>query len=314
MNRQWKSFLYYSKQERNGIMILLLILIALLVYKANLSQNPPIQSKITNDQITPILCTLEETRIEKQITRQSYTNRSKKNYPSKGTKLNKTTVLTIHSSFDPNDVTEAQLTQIGLPAYVIKVWKRYLDAGARFKTPEDVSKIYGLSSEHYKQLLPYINIAKADKSNNTEVKTEEYKQKEYVKPQSVISLIDLNVATPDELLPIYGIGPSLSKRIIKFRDKLGGFYDITQLKEVFGMPDSTYLELADQVIIDGNIQKIAINLLDIDELKEHPYIDYNLAKAIVKYRSQHGMYKDWEDVMHMKLMKEHKRLKPYISY
>lgn len=314
MNDHWKSYFYYSRQEKRGILILSIILIGLLFYKYYLIQNPVKIGEITDSKLNKLYCQLEHNRVESDIKKQAYYQKQKFKTNQYRSKYRTSDVLElqIDDSFDPNNVSQGLLESMGLSNKIIKNWTKYLQSGAKFRGKEDIKKIYGITSDVYEQLAPFIDIKQLEKPilNNRDT-SKYYKQKP--KP-TTLALIDINVADAEDLIPIYGVGPSLSTRIIKFRDKLGGFHDIGQLREVFGLPDSTYTELANKIIVIGQIQQINVNASSLEDLKQHPYIDYKLAKSIVKYREQHGPYRDWPDLQKLKLMSGHERIKPYLSY
>jgi DNA uptake protein ComE-like DNA-binding protein len=94
-----------------------------------------------------------------------------------------------------------------------------------------------------------------------------------------------------------GIGSKLANRIISFREKLGGFYSIDQISEIYNLPDSTFQKIKPFLRTGTQpVKKIDINSSDAAALKTHPYIRWNLANAIVQYRGQHGEYKSLDEL------------------
>jgi competence ComEA-like helix-hairpin-helix protein len=113
-----------------------------------------------------------------------------------------------------------------------------------------------------------------------------------------------------------GIGSKLANRIIRFRDKLGGFYSVEQVGETYGLPDSTFQKIKPFLILgDRPLVRININTADAATLKEHPYIGWTAARALVAYRAQHGPFSTIEDVEKVSpiLADQIKRLIPYLS-
>ena len=97
--------------------------------------------------------------------------------------------------------------------------------------------------------------------------------------------IDINRADSADLLPLPGIGPVFAGRIIKYRNLLGGFANVEQLEEVYGMSIETLDLIKDRVAIDTSaIHKIQLNSATFRELLRHPYLEYEDVKAIVNYR------------------------------
>lgn len=90
-----------------------------------------------------------------------------------------------------------------------------------------------------------------------------------------------------------GIGQTLATRIIKYRNALGGFKSISQLKEVYGLPDSTYQKISIQLTCDGIVNKIDLNKLAEDSTTiKHPYLSNKEIKTIKRYKQQHNAFED----------------------
>ena len=113
-----------------------------------------------------------------------------------------------------------------------------------------------------------------------------------------------------------GIGPVLSKRIVSFRQKLGGFYSVDQVAETYNLPDSTF-EKIKKYLLPGSkaIKKININSATIEELKAHPYINYSVANAIFQYRQQHGKFNSIDDLKKIVSIDDQllQKIAPYLS-
>ncbi len=128
-------------------------------------------------------------------------------------------------------------------------------------------------------------------------------------------IIDINKADTNAFISLPGIGSKLAQRIINFRTKLGGFYSVNQVKETFGLPDSTFSKIQRQLAYHGfTIQKINVNTASVDVLKAHPYIRYNLANAIVQYRNQHGAFGSVDDIKKIVLVNDsvYNKVQPYL--
>ena len=103
--------------------------------------------------------------------------------------------------------------------------------------------------------------------------------------------VELNSADSLGLVSLRGIGPVFAARIIKYRALLGGFCSVSQLLEVYGFPEETFIALADKVFVDTTmIRKIRVNFADYSALIRHPYIDRDLVRALIDYRSKKGPY------------------------
>jgi competence ComEA-like helix-hairpin-helix protein len=118
------------------------------------------------------------------------------------------------------------------------------------------------------------------------------------------------------LIALPGIGSKLANRIVTFRDKLGGFHSVEQVKEVYGIPDSTFKKIKLYLKCEGlGIKRININTADLETLKSHPYIKWNIANAIVSYRQQHGNYASSNDLLRIEIITAEvlQKLAPYLT-
>ena len=96
-------------------------------------------------------------------------------------------------------------------------------------------------------------------------------------------IISFSEASAENLMEISGVGPVLSKRILKFRDKLGGFYSPNQIYEVYGLDSVVAKRVINRFSFKGNVNLIDVNVLSVDSLAKHPYLSYREAKAIVRF-------------------------------
>jgi DNA uptake protein ComE-like DNA-binding protein len=139
--------------------------------------------------------------------------------------------------------------------------------------------------------------------NKTAFKTEkkEYVQKSYLKKEK-IEILDINLATQEDLIKVYGIGEALSLRILKQKDIFGCFVSMEQMKDVWGLSPEVIVELNShfKVVIPSNLKKIAINDASLKELAQFPYFRYALARQIVTTRSMDGNFNNIEDLSKIK--------------
>lgn len=132
-----------------------------------------------------------------------------------------------------------------------------------------------------------------------------------------LNRIDFSLADSSTLQIVPGIGPGLSGRIIKYKEALGGVHDASQLHEIYGLTEETvsaiweYFEFSPAIF-----RTIPINLVDVNELASHPYINYSQAKVLVAYRTQHGTYQIADDLLKIRIFKEDwiRRIEPYLDF
>ena len=133
-----------------------------------------------------------------------------------------------------------------------------------------------------------------------------------------IVTINLNEADSAQLESLPGIGERLSARIIKYRDRLGGFHDVAQLKEVYGLQDSVLVLLATRLFVSpgGLIKKLDVNNCSYADFRRHPYMGHAFAKSLVAFRQTHGEIKTVDELYQLVAVKkdEIERMKPYFSF
>lgn len=217
--------------------------------------------------------------------------------------------------FDPNTLTADGWSTLGLRQKTILTIQHYLNKGGRFKKPEDVKRIYGLFPDEYERIAPYIRIA-GDNHSTAETPAEPAADKPAKPYTPRYAVIDINTADTTALISLPGIGSKLSARIVNFRDKLGGFYSISQVAETFGLPDSTFQKIKAYLKLDNpSLKKININNATVDELKAHPYIRYAIANPLVAYRKEHGPFAKMEDIKKVMAVTEeiYSKIMPYLT-
>lgn len=128
--------------------------------------------------------------------------------------------------------------------------------------------------------------------------------------------INLNEADTTILKTIPGIGSGYANRIVKYRNLLGGYVSVNQLKEVWGIEEELYAKILPYSRVKGKVSQLAINTLSLDQLKKHPYINYQQAAIIVDIRQRKGAI---TSLNHLALLDEFsdrdiKRLSPYLSF
>ena len=146
-----------------------------------------------------------------------------------------------------------------------------------------------------------------------------YKRSSYPKKEKFLvgTIVELNAADSTTLKKVPGIGPVFSRRIVKYRELLGGFYTVEQLSEVYGIDEERYESLKTWFIVDTNfIRKIPVNQRTFKQLAAHPYISYKQARTIEWLRNKKGMLRGWEDFTLLEEFSEYdrERLLPYLSF
>ncbi len=207
--------------------------------------------------------------------------------------------------FDPNKVSVRELKSFGFSDYAAKNLVKYRNKGGTFYVPEDILKIYGVDSVLYKTLEKYVYIEQTNKK--------EWKRKENIEKIK----IELNRADSSDLIKLRGIGKVFSARIVKYRELLGGFHSISQLKEVYGINPEVVENNMKYLYVDtAHIEHLLINTADKYSLRKHPYVSYELAEGIVKSRSENGRFDSFQDFLTRKIIPEEdfNKLRPYLKF
>ncbi len=288
----------FSKRSLNGLLFLLLLIVAVTlapaIYRRYFLKPPTIDP--TEAQALQQLELIDR-----------YTKRNDKNTRSEIE--DSPTRPSIHYQiFDPNLIDEKQWQQFGLSYKQAMAIVNYVKKGGRFYKPEDLKKMYTISPEKYKALLPYILISESKPFEKRAMTA-------YPKREPV--MVEINTADTLELDKIRGIGITFAKRIIKYRERLGGFYSKEQLFEVFGIDTPKFNEIKDQIKIELEaIRKLNINAAEFEDLKRHPYLSFKQMNAIIQYRKQHGPYKSIADLNKVLILNPEtiQRIAPYLSF
>lgn len=215
--------------------------------------------------------------------------------------------------FDPNTAAIENMIAAGVPVGSAKRIIRYRNKGGKFYSKEKL-KNFGFSESEYAKVAPYISIHIPDGNNIRKSYTYEVTS-EYVRVPEPAEVY-INSTNEEELMRFRGIGPGFSKRIITYRNKLGGFHKVEQLKEVYGLPDSTYLHIRDRIIINAEgFRKIDINQASEEELAAHPYIGKFMAAYIIRLRQDMKSFRNISDLRQVPLINEEKyrKIVPYIQ-
>ncbi len=318
----WKQFilkyLTFTRKERTGIFIVLVLIITCLSFPflypyfihSKSYEHPEFDKEISQLKIQQADA---DSMSAKKYYRKSFDENNYANYyePSEKNYYTKSKGEVFY--FDPNSASVSDWKRLGVKEKTAETIQKYLSKGGHFYKPEDISKIWGLHKDDIERLLPYVRI-ESMKKEYTKNEYSNFKSNDAYKPSPKI--IDINTADTSALIALPGIGSKLAQRIIAFRDKLGGFYDVDQVKETYGLPDSTFQKIRSRLILTNDaVKKININTATIDEMKLHPYIRYNLGNAFIQYRMQHGNYSSVSDIKKIMIITDDifNKVSPYLT-
>ena len=301
----WKDFLYYTKTERQGIIVLVVLILG--VYAA-----PKLFSFFKHAEDTDCK---ENEKFDKEYNDFISVLRETKPHQQSGPSFQSSPQREIKLAiFDPNTADSTTLLSLGLPSRMVKNILHYRNKQGKFRYPEDFRKIYGLTEEQYRTLYPYIQITKDFSSKDTvRLLTAQSVQRDTLMKYLPGTIISLNSADTTELKKIPGIGSSIARMMVNYRERLGGFFRIEQLQEIHLKAE----KLRPWFSIDiQQTRRINLNKAGMERMLHHPYINYYQAKVIIEYRKKKGFLKSLKQ---LSLYEEFtpidlERLEPYICY
>lgn len=310
----FREYFTFTKKERTGIYTLLIIMLICFIIPFCF----PVFTSHTLDDHDQFDKEISRLRMKEDSQTENKNNRSYqfKRAPHYNNSNIKANVSRRLFPFDPNTIGTKEWQMLGVRDKTIATIEKYISKGGHFYKADDISKIWGLTEEDKIALLPYVQIkdqrqARSFPQNNN---TRSYGFKPYHKYEQ--QPFDINTADSATLDSLPGIGPRLAKRIITFRERLGGFTSVEQVGETYGLPDSTFLRIRSKLLIGKEVlNKINLNSCTLEQLKAHPYIRYALANSILQYRKQHGTFSELQDLKKIMIISDsiYYRISPYLT-
>lgn len=231
--------------------------------------------------------------------------------------------------FDPNTADSTTLVHLGLKPWQARNILRYRSKGGRYKQPEDLKRLYGMTDSLYHILYPYIRITIDTLQTDTN-------RLDTINPQTTTytytikrdTLLNLRTTDTTELQLIRGIGRYTAREIIRYRTRLGGFTNTQQLLEIPAcqqtiarriQQDSLYTadSLLQHFYIDSIIvTQLPVNLMRPDQLQRHPYISFTQAKAIYELRRKKVRLHSIQQLSRLNCLTptDIQRLTPYLTF
>lgn len=205
--------------------------------------------------------------------------------------------------FDPNKISADSLILLGFPKNVAEILINYRSKGGKFYLKKDVKKIYGITDQLMNDIYDFINLP-----DSTSI----------VLSNKTVQKFDLNTANADQLKKVNMIGDVLAGRIVKYRDLLGGFVNMDQLGEVYGLSEKAKKHLKSMTFIGDKFKPrlIKINRDQEDVIRRHPYISDLLAEDIIRFREINSAIESEKVLIHFKSIDNNKfeKLIPYLDF
>ncbi len=270
-------------------MALAILALMIILYQNFWPEKLALEETFTEEQIAELILHLEEQEnLEKKIVQQKSARKVKEHkFPPA-------------FNFDPNEASLNDWKLLGLSEKQANTILNYREKGGFFYQAEDLKKMYSISASFYQHIASSIKIKPRPKKE-TQI-NRNFHFKKSVKKQLNINLNDSDTSNWQK---IRGIGPVLSKRIIKYRNRLGGFKNVRQVKEVYGISDSLFETMYPLIIIDSlKLKQMNVNTASAKDLMNHPYIGRLESNAIVKYRDMHGEFEKLEELKNIHILSD----------
>lgn len=289
MKRIWKEYFTFSKKERTAVIILLLLIGGFMVvpYVYTVKQQPPRINKTLLDLATKM----------EHASRNSIVNNGEEEPRLVETFSKKVTLF----PFDPNTIVEKDWMWLGVNLKTIHTIMNYRNKGGIFRSPEDIRKIWGLKKEQADRLIPFVQIA----GTNHQGASYRSPVTRNLKSATVNTILDINTATIDDWKTLPGIEERLAARLVNYRERIGGFTDVLQVKKTYGINDSLFALMSPWLKTDAaTLPKINLNTVSAYELRQKTNIPETVARAIVLYRQQNGPFQSVEDLKKIVFLKD----------
>ena len=274
-----KSYFLFSKEQRNGIFILFILIIVIqggwFVYNTTKTKdNLPSEEEKQWLAMQPQLDRLKATSSDKK-------------YEIK--------------PFNPNFITDYKGYKLGMSVAEIDRLIAFRKTNKYVNSPTEFQNITQVSDSLLATISPYFKFPDWVTNKKEPKEYVHYEKTAFYKKEKT-SIVDINTATTEDLMKINGIGPGFSERILNFRESLGGFVSMEQMQDVWGLPPEviTKLNANFKLVPSAQLKKIDINNASLKEIAQFPYFRYALAKEIVTYRSMNGDLKNVNDLTKIK--------------
>lgn len=247
------------------------------------------------------------------------------------------TIAICMQQFDPNTADSSTLVHLGLKPWQASNMLKYRAKGGRYRKTEDLKRLYGMTDSMYLALLPYVVIdtlaidqwrdsVRTRRKDSLAALRDSASGRTDSVPRYVShkrdTILNLRTADTTELKMIKGIGSYRAKQIIRYREQLGGFVSVEQLREVKALqPLLTDSLSADTLLAHFFIDSVCVvplkvNSMRVEQLQRHPYLSFEQARAIYELRRKKIHLKHLDQLRTLDCLTEQdiQRLRPYLSF
>ena len=203
--------------------------------------------------------------------------------------------------FNPNFISDYKGYKLGMSVSEIDRLLAFRKQNKYVNSPEEFQAVTKVSDSLLNAISPYFKFPDWVKNKKEFREYKKYPNAAFAKKEKIV-IIDINQATQEDLIKIYGIGEAISLRILKFKENLGGFVSMEQMKDVWGLSPEVIENLNSHFKVSAlpDVKKVDINNASIKELSQFPYFNYQIARQIVTFRSMNGDFKNVDDLTKIK--------------
>jgi len=306
----WRRFWELSRSERYGVAVLLVLMSGHLVFRFYEYQHPP----------DPPLEVVEWAREEFHGARKG---------KSVDQKPNSVSQVGLYS-FIFEETDSADFVGMGLRPKTAASLQRYRERGGKIRSLRDWYALRALSEAEKERLAPYLQLPEKGslQPELAEVSSRKFHRRDtsgsarpsmsYI-PIRRWAVQELNRSDSAGWDAIPGVGPATARRIIEYRDRLGGYLHLSQLLEIYGMDSARYEALLPFACLEVpvNIRRISLNRCSEEELSSHPYAGRTMARRLIAFHERHGRLPGPDSLLQMRLYgvesEKLNRLLPYLE-
>ncbi|MFV0573380.1 MAG: ComEA family DNA-binding protein [Xanthomarina gelatinilytica] len=274
--KRFKSHFTFTRKQRNGIFLLILVIVSLQALYFFVSFSKDVDA-VDKDGLNKFLLEIDSLQLVK------IENRKPKIYP-----------------FNPNYITDYKGYTLGMSNEEIDRLLQFRAQDKWVNSAKEFQQVSKVSDSLLATMSPYFKFPIW--VTNPKIKKEYIDSHSTQQPKTFDQKQDLNTATATQLQRINGIGDGYSKRIIKYREKYGGFIADVQLQEVYGLSPEVIERLLEQFTVKTpkQVEKIDLNQATIEQLVRVQYIDYEVAHHIIEQRTLREGYKSLDELLKVK--------------
>lgn len=274
--KRFKSHFTFTRRQRNGIFLLILIIVSLQALYFFVSFSKDVDT-VDKDGLNKFLLEIDSLRLVE------IENRKPKVYP-----------------FNPNYITDYKGYTLGMSNEEIDRLLQFRAQDKWVNSAKEFQQVTKVSDSLLATMSPYFKFP--EWITNPKIKKDYINSNSTHQPKTFDQKQDLNTATATQLQRINGIGEAYSKRIIRYREKYGGFIADVQLQEVYGLSPEVIERLLEQFTVKTpkQVEKIDLNQATIEQLVTVQYIDYEVAHHIIEQRTLREGYKSLDELLKVK--------------